>query len=127
MNQHIVRNEIDAALTSLKNNKAVDPAGIHAEMLKYGGEALAVLLTQVINLMFISGHAPSAIVHSRVRLIDKQSDTKLKTDPRAHRPYKLSDWQGLRTSARNTPVSRTRVQHRLALYVSIRIPGQSWL
>ena len=58
-------------------------------MLKYGGEVLAVLLTQIVNLMFISGHTPAALVHSRVRLIDKKG-SKPKTDPRAHRPVAIS-------------------------------------
>ena len=79
-NQPIHLNEVKRALSLLRNNKTEDPDTIKNEFLKYGGEAIAISLTDYFQLILQSEDIPTQWNTSIFINTDKGCQDKEKLD-----------------------------------------------
>lgn len=75
----ILREEIEAAVKSLKKGKAAGVDNIPAELIKYGGTTVTDFLTKIYNKIWQSGEWPTAWNHSSLRSPKKAIYNNAKT------------------------------------------------
>ena len=79
-NQPIQLNEVKRALRLLRNSKSEDPHAIKTDFLKYGGEAIAILLKGYFKQILLSEDTPTQWNSSILINIDKGRQDKEKLD-----------------------------------------------
>ena len=71
----INKEEVRDSLRNMKNNKAMDSAGLVAEMIKNGGERLLEVLANFFNELLVQGHdPPKDWLMTRLRVLFKKGD-----------------------------------------------------
>ena len=76
MDSVIKDKEIQYSITKLKNNKSSGLDGIRNEMIKSGADILLSCLNKLFNLIFSSGHYPSAWAKGYIFLVHKKGTVK---------------------------------------------------
>eukprot|EP00745_Piridium_sociabile_P019023 TRINITY_DN2876_c1_g1_i4.p1 TRINITY_DN2876_c1_g1~~TRINITY_DN2876_c1_g1_i4.p1 ORF type:complete len:404 (+),score=105.74 TRINITY_DN2876_c1_g1_i4:2-1213(+) len=70
----ILREEVEAAIRSLKNGKAAGTDNIPAELIKHGGEAVTDILTRICNLIWQTGEWPTTWTQSLIVTLPKKGN-----------------------------------------------------
>ena len=73
----ILREEVEAAIRSLKNDKAAGVDNIPAELIKNGGEAVIDILTAICNKIWQTGVWPTPWTQSLIITLPKKGNLKL--------------------------------------------------
>ena len=71
----ILPTEVNAAIKRLKRNKAPGNDNITADVLKYGGEPIIQMFTNMFNRCLSEGKLPNSWKNASVILIHKKGDT----------------------------------------------------
>ena len=82
LQEPVTLKETSAAIARLNNNKSTGPDNIPAEILKYGGERIALLITEIINNMFATNHTINALLEGLLIAINKPKKPKTPTNLR---------------------------------------------
>ena len=73
----ILREEVEAALRSLKSGKSLGVDNIPAEILKHGGEATVDMLTIICNKIWQTGEWPKPWTQSLIIMLPKKGNLQL--------------------------------------------------
>ena len=87
MSKLVTLEEMDKALTGMKNGRAPDEHEVRVELIKYAGPRFKRLVLEWINEVIQEGNVPEDIKGSVVKLIYKRNDN---LEPSNYRPISIS-------------------------------------